>query len=368
MITSLRRSRVSSTSEGSLHTDSSRRCTILARNLIRQRQSGYLIVLLVLASLFLQFPVPLLLHAAQERQLENDDLFSVAFPTEQEGWVCGRWGTVLHTEDGGKTWTRQKTPTDYTLTSICFTDPRNGWAVGDGGTIIRTGDGGGSWTRQESPVNLVLMGVCFVNAQKGWAVGERTIILCTEDAGNTWKIQFQDEDFILKSISFCDPQTGWAAGEYGYIYHTMDSGRSWSKQAGEFHFTEEGSDVAGGNFLFDVLAETPMRAWVVGIDGYVARTSDGGKTWERLSGGFPSTQLFTVAVDSNGTIVIGGNGALLMGHGNGDSFSVPEVRPPVTYGWIYGICLRGSSGFAAVGREGSVYLSDSDGALWMKVH
>jgi len=46
------------------------------------------------------------------------DLLSVAFPTRNDGWACGRWGTMLHTADGGKTWEYQKTGTDYTLSSI----------------------------------------------------------------------------------------------------------------------------------------------------------------------------------------------------------------------------------------------------------
>jgi photosystem II stability/assembly factor-like uncharacterized protein len=54
-----------------------------------------------------------------------DDLFSASFPNEKEGWACGRWGRILHTTDGGKTWANQNSGTDYTLTSITFLDPRN---------------------------------------------------------------------------------------------------------------------------------------------------------------------------------------------------------------------------------------------------
>jgi len=72
----------------------------------------------------------------------KEDLFSVTFPAGTDGWACGRFGTVLHTSDGGKTWVRQDTQTDYTLSSIHFTDNKNGWAVGDEGAIIHTEDGG----------------------------------------------------------------------------------------------------------------------------------------------------------------------------------------------------------------------------------
>ena len=61
----------------------------------------------------------------------SEDLLSVSFPIEKEGWACGRWGTVLHTADSGKTWVLQPTGTEDTLVSIHFVDPQNGWAVGE---------------------------------------------------------------------------------------------------------------------------------------------------------------------------------------------------------------------------------------------
>ncbi len=45
---------------------------------------------------------------------------------------------------------------------------------------------------------------------------------------------------------------------------------------------------------------------------------------------------------------------------------VPEIDPPVEYGWIYGIAPRGSKGFVAVGKEGWIYLGDSKGEVWQR--
>ena len=40
-------------------------------------------------------------YGAEEEMI--DDLFGVNFPDTREGWVCGRWGLVYHTADGGET-------------------------------------------------------------------------------------------------------------------------------------------------------------------------------------------------------------------------------------------------------------------------
>ena len=305
----------------------------------------------------------------KKQQAMSEDLLSVTFPSEKEGWVCGRWGTVLHTADGGKNWTPQSSGTDNTLCSIYFVDLRNGWAVGEEGTILHTSDGGETWEQQKSPVPFYLMKTYFVTPLRGWIVSERTHILTTDDGGKTWQIQFKDEDFILKSISFCDERHGWAVGEYGFIYCTKDGGATWKKQAGNFDISEKTGEVVAGNFLFDVVAVNPQTAWAVGIDGCVVRTEDGGKTWKEIKTGANKTQLFCTASNNSGTILLGGNTIFLVSTDHGKTWNHPSTEPPITYGWLYGLARRGSSGFVAVGYEGSIYLNDGKDPLtsWRRV-
>ena len=292
------------------------------------------------------------------------DLFDVSFPTDQDGWACGRWGTILHTSDSGKNWARQPSGTDYTLSSICFADRLNGVAVGDEGTIIRTNDGGKTWTKQESPVPYFLMCVHFTSPHKGWIATERTTILFTEDGGQNWEVQFNDADFILKSLSFCDEQIGWAAGEYGFIYHTNDGGKTWEQQAGEFGFSEEDGEIIGGNFLYDVFAVSPTTAWVVGIDGYVAKTTDRGSTWQQVTKGVPKLPIYGVTAGQRGNIIIGGDTSLLVTSAVDRGFRNAEIEPSITYGWVYRIARRGGIGLVSVGKKGTICLSDDDGLSW----
>ncbi len=302
---------------------------------------------------------PGILHAAQKANLPTlrDDLFSVTFPTENDGWACGRWGTVIHTKDGGKTWQRQETKTDFTLTSICFTDLKNGWAVGDEGTIIRTSDGGNTWAKQKSPVPYFLMGVQFVTPNKGWIVTERTHILCTEDGGKTWNIQFKDSDFILKAVSFCDHLNGWAVGEYGMIYHTKDGGKTWVQEAGGLTVSDATGEIEAGNQLFGAFAVSPQVAWAVGIDGYATKTTDGGKTWTKVALPMAKTQLFGVVATETGGTVLVGKRTFLYSPDNGKTWQTVKLDKPFTYGWLYGLSRRGTSGLIAVGQEGAIYIS-----------
>ncbi|SMD12954.1 Uncharacterized protein SAMN02746065_1442 [Desulfocicer vacuolatum DSM 3385] len=309
--------------------------------------------------------IPQMLSA---REKFAQDLFSVSFPSESDGWACGRWGTIVHSSNGGESWHHQQSGIDFTLSSVYFVDSQNGWVVGDGGTILHTTDGGEHWEKQECPIDYFHMSVFFINARTGWIVSERTHILYTENGGESWQIQFNDQDFILKSISFCDEKNGWAVGEFGYIYHTKDGGKHWDQQAGEFGFSEETGEIVGGTFLYAVKAVDPSTAWASGIDGYISRTTNGGDFWEKVTGnGVPRTHIFGINADGFGRIIAGGVGHLITSTDYGSTFNAGDMAPSIVYGWVYGIAQRGPSGFVAVGKKGWIYLSDATGASWKRV-
>jgi len=311
-------------------------------------------------------PATLIVFAGQLHGMQHD-LFSVYFLNENDGWACGRWGTILYTSDGGTSWDNQKSNTDFTITDIHFVDSQNGWAVGDQGLIIHTKDGGITWESQKSPIISYLMAVQFVTPSKGWIVTERTTILHTNDGGSTWRVQFKDEDFILRSISFCDEQNGWAVGEYGFVYHTTNGGKTWEQKAGTYELSLETMSMEGGNFLFDVIAIDPKTAWVVGIDGYVARTEDGGKNWIKVVDGIPKRHLFGITSDSSGNIYICGDNALLGKSPGLSKFENLKIASNITYGWLFRITPRGTKGLATVGKDGWIYTSNSAHNVWQKM-
>jgi photosystem II stability/assembly factor-like uncharacterized protein len=240
--------------------------------------------------------------------------------------------------------------------SVFFVDTRRGWAVGAEGSIVHTDDGGETWTRQKSPVGFHHMRVFFANPHKGWIASEQTHILTTDDGGRNWRVQFQDEDFILKSISFTDALHGWTVGEFGCIYQTTDGGAHWEKQGGHYEINED-QELVGDPSLFDVEALDALRAWAVGIGGTVTRTSDGGKTWERVDAGFPNVQLYCIDSDRAGTLVIGGRGVCRYSVDNGRTWRKAHFDPPIHYSWISGLSRRGAAGFVAGGEQGAIFLS-----------
>lgn len=61
-------------------------------------------------------------------------------------WIVGRPGSVIwHSPDGGHHWQRQLTGQSVPLTALSFFSETDGWAVGALGTMLKTDDGGRTW-------------------------------------------------------------------------------------------------------------------------------------------------------------------------------------------------------------------------------
>ena len=206
-----------------------------------------------------------------------NDLF---FVDDQRGWAAVGWsssgfpGQILHTQDGGLTWSVQKTGIDF-VNDIEFVNANIGWAVagslGDG-YIFSTLDGGAHWTSQLELSYLPMRGLHFMNAAYGWAVGGagdgNGWIYATTNGGQDWTEQKYIEDqHNLLDVCFSDFNNGWAVGEYGTIYATNDGGEHWNSQN------------SGVNKTLKSLYCYDHWVWVAG-DDFILFTSNGGTTWQ----------------------------------------------------------------------------------------
>ena len=210
-------------------------------------------------------------------------LTAISFVDQNNGWISGEIGTMLHTTDGGQTWNYQTVPTPYGLYSVFFTDAQNGWTTGEGGNIFHTTDGGQNWVSQLTSIPIDLHDLFFINADTGWAAGgdppsfpssSDRIILGTTDGGNTWNIQyFQSDATVMQIIFFIDSNNGYATGGSGELMHTTNGGNVWTQQL-----------VANGNDFRNLFFTDLNTGWVTGDGGFpshgvVYKTTDSGSTW-----------------------------------------------------------------------------------------
>jgi len=196
--------------------------------------------------------------------------------------------SLIHGEEGEKLTERNKLEyDDSTLNQVSFVDKNRGWIAGEFGLILHTTDGGKTWTQQEckelTPVVSEeeweiqapsLFSIYFQTPDKGFATGLDCSIITTEDGGETWNILSTDSDLALYGISV-NGENGSAVGSKGAYYYSRDGGKSW---------TRDEKSLNTNFWLRDISFSNPMNGFVVGSLGTIIRTSDGGKSWTTVSG------------------------------------------------------------------------------------
>ena len=237
--------------------------------------------------------------------------------------AVGAGGHILRSTDDGKTWQLARVPTTATLTGVCFPDERHGWAVGHDAVILHSEDGGLTWTKQYqgSDLQASFLDVCFLDAQTGFAVGAYGQFLATSDGGRTWTQRpIITEDFFLNRVSLGSDGTVFLAGEHGTLLRSVDRGVTWTPIPTPY----------SGSF-YGILPLGPKALLAHGLRGSLYRSGDDGDTWQAV----PVDQrgLFATAVRLRSGIIVAAGQArsFVVSRDDGRSFASwsPGLTTPV---------------------------------------
>ncbi|MEO1434864.1 MAG: YCF48-related protein [Bacteroidota bacterium] len=181
-------------------------------------------------------------------------------------------------------------------------------------------------------------------------------------SNGTWTAQSAGTDVLLTDVFFIDANIGWVVGADGTILKTTNGGDSWTAQTSGVT-----TSLRGVHFL------DANRGWAVGFPAFngtetVLYTSNGGDTWDLTSpSGFSTYNDVDVLDFANGSIV-GTNGNGLTGWPT--NLSVINLMVPVPNTELNGVDFVGpvTGNFTAVGYTvgdgGTILKSTSGGGLW----
>ena len=194
-----------------------------------------------------------------------------------QGYAAGGLGGVWRTNDYGETWGDLSGKCGESNFLSCYiTDTITGWFVGTPSntnpyTIMHTEDGGKTFGEQTNPTEIKLNGVCFGTDLKGIAVGLQGTIIYTSDGGTTWEASTDGGFTRWQSVFLAETGKAWAVGQDGKIIYSTDWGHTWTTQE---------SGVPAGVELWEVYFLNDNEGWIVGggigQPGVILHTKNGG--------------------------------------------------------------------------------------------
>ncbi len=228
-------------------------------------------------------------------------------------------------------------------------------AVGERGSILFSDDQGVSW--QQASVDrqrdVALTALVALGEQRLLAVGHDGWILRSEDAGSHWQEMRYDNELgePLLGIWAAGDESVLAFGSFGKFYQSDDAGLSWRKLALDVDSAHLNSMDGGPD----------GRRMLVGEQGLVLRTRDGGKHWQTLPAFYSGSLFGIVRLSPEHWVTYGMRGHVFVSHDFGDSWAQVNVGNQLP---LYGhVLLPDHSGLVIVGAGSSVVRLDARGVL-----
>ncbi len=265
-------------------------------------------------------------------------LEGVWFIDALNGWTVGNSGTTLFTINGGQSWSSINL-TNEDLEDVAFLDHAIGLIVGDNGRIFRTTNGGTNWTQISSGTSSNILTVAFGEGGMAYAAGRDGLILRSTDNGASW-IVVETGTVRYRGIAAKGTQNAWVIGEEGNMKISTNGGQTWTtKSAGT------SSD------LHDVFFLTTTEGWIAGQNDVLLYTSDGGNTWTSRNSGINVGLEAVVFLNSTIGWAVGNSGRIFKTTNGGLNWAVEASNSTVELNDVF--FLNAGNGWA-VGDNGTI--------------
>ena len=115
------------------------------------------------------------------------NFYSASFNGLSNGIIVGENGTILHTTNGGISWTLE--PSSVTQTLFCANFPSSDFSIACAAPAPSSTSNlsGTNWQKQISPIRNTIISAAFVDTKIGIAVGAQQTIIRTTNSAASWK-------------------------------------------------------------------------------------------------------------------------------------------------------------------------------------
>lgn len=222
--------------------------------------------------------------------------------------AVGQQGTILRRE-GDEAWQTVTSGTDARLLSVAVNAQGRAVAVGSFGTVLISDDAGKTWNAAKydwaqflaDPVDPHFYDVIVNDSGVITIVGEYGLILRSTDGGKKWTSQNRGEIASLFDIELRADGVGFAVGQNGAALSTRDGGTSWKPMK-----------TTATAPLLSVWSSADGRIVIAGMREMI-ESSDGGATWKTRTDQDFATAWYSgmASPASGGLIVVGHSGRIV---------------------------------------------------------
>jgi photosystem II stability/assembly factor-like uncharacterized protein len=288
-------------------------------------------------------------------------------------WVAaGLRGHVVFSDDGGSTWHQAKVPVSVDLCGLSFPSEQRGWAVGHAGVVIHTHDGGQSWTRvlggqdafrmaadyyearggedaaalkkaqaQLSGALQPFLDVYFQSEARGIVVGTFNSIFSTEDGGASWMP-------LYHAVPNRDELNFYAArGRGDRVFLAGEQGQVWRRRGHEGSFVAVPTPYKGT--LFGLIVGGGGTVFTFGMRGVMYRSEDDGAKWSRVEIDTAAGITGGTLLDDGRIVVVDQAASVHVSNNGGRSFVAKRLSAPMPY---YAVAAGRGDSLALAGAAG----------------
>ena len=281
----------------------------------------------------------------EQKSNTEADLTDVFFIDDSVGIVSGSSGTLLKTNNAGKTWEKLNVGISHSFTCVFAVNKSTFFTARVG--LYKTEDSGATFTEKGglSSYSNSIFDVKFFNGSEGLLI-KGPLVLKTDDGGSSWSSVYDagfvgNMQFPTRKVGFLTGGISYDGRSSGEIHKTEDGGLTWKrlevptseitachfvndKLGFFFNFTGQLYKTTDGGlnwkpietnlkeYIFDLLFIDENVGYAVSYDGLIYKTSNSGRSWTEEFKSVKISPITAIVMSPDNTLyAVGNNGVIL---------------------------------------------------------